>query len=120
MNTKGEPPAPIWAYAYEIVPPQSEERLRTIRALLDGEHSAALRESRTWTGNVLLERQVTAILVVSDSDTQNHSINQRLEAELKGLMVGFRITAPLAVADDATPRSAEATPTKSSMDGNAS
>jgi hypothetical protein len=120
MDTKKDGlSAPIWAYAYEFVPPQSEERLRTIKALIDREHSAALRESRTWTGNVLLERQVTAILVVSDSASQHQAINQQLEAELTGLKVGFSKTAPLAVEADASPGSAEAL-TNSSMEGNAS
>ena len=94
-------PKAIWAYAYQIVPPQSEDRLRTIKTLLDHENSDAQRGARTWAGRVVLERQITHILVVSESPEQNHEVNQRLEAELKALKAGFSITASMAVVDDA-------------------
>ena len=94
-------PKTIWAYAYEIVPPQPEDRLRAIKALLDDEHSAARRAARTWAGSVVLEQQMTHILVVSDSPEQNHEVNARLEAELKELKAGFSLTAPMAVDDPA-------------------
>ena len=108
---------PLWAYAYELVPPQPEERLRTIRALLDHEHWDAQLEARTWRGNVVAEQQVTHILVVSDGAEQDRAINRKLAAEFKQLQVGFSITAPMAVADDATTGTAGAASTKSFTEG---
>jgi hypothetical protein len=90
----------IWTYGYQIVPPQAEDRLRTITSLLEHENSAAQRGDRTWAGRVILEQQITHILVVSDSPEQNHEVNRKLEAELNDLNVGFSITAPMAVEDD--------------------
>jgi hypothetical protein len=52
---------------------------------------------------VVLQQQATHILVVSDSPHQDREANRRLEAELKELQVAFSITAPMAVADGATP-----------------
>ena len=86
---------PVWAYAYELTPPQSAERLQAIQALLDDAVSAARREAHTWAGTVVLEEQVTHILVVSDSPEQNHEGNRRLESALKELGAGFSISVPM-------------------------
>ena len=102
------PAKSVWAYAYQIVPPQAEDRLRSIKTLLDHEHAEARRGARTWAGRVVLEQQATHILVVSDSPQQNHEVNLRLEAELKALKVGYKITTPMVVAEDETEPSAEA------------
>jgi hypothetical protein len=101
MATQNRRPAPtVWTYAYQIVPPQAEGRLGTIKSLLDLEHSDARRGKRTWVGRVVLEEQITHILVVSDSPEQNRDVNRRLEAELKQLNVGFSMTLPMTVTDD--------------------
>jgi len=92
---------PVWAYAYQILPPQAEDRLHTIKKLLDQENADAQRAARTWAGRVVVEQQVTHILVVSDSPEQDHAVNRRLEAKLQELNAGFSITVPIAVADDA-------------------
>ena len=97
---KSASPKTIWAYAYQIVPPQAEEKLHAIKDLLHLENSAAQDGSRTWTGRVVSERQITHILVVSDSPEQNHEVNRKLEAALTELQAGFSITAPMAVDDD--------------------
>ncbi|HXM38658.1 MAG TPA: hypothetical protein VN908_08375 [Gemmatimonadales bacterium] len=94
-------PKTIWAYAYQILPPQPAERLGTIQTLLDHEHADAKRGARTWTGRVVLEEQITHIMVVSDSPEQHRDVNRRLEAELQELQAGFAMTAPMAVEDDA-------------------
>lgn len=107
-NKLSVPPKSVWAYGYKIVPPQSEERLASIKRLLDGEHSDAKLSARTWRGKVVLEEKVTHILVVSDSAQQDRDINRKLEAELKALKVGFSITAAMAIADDDPPRAASA------------
>lgn len=90
----------LWAYAYEIVPPQPEERLRAIDALLDKERAEARSRARTWESRVVVEEHVTHILVVSDSPEQDLEVNRRVEAELRDLSAGFSITVPMAVADD--------------------
>jgi hypothetical protein len=53
-------------------------------------------------GRIVLQQQVTHILVVSDSPARDHEANRRLESELRELQVDFSITAPLAVADGAS------------------
>jgi hypothetical protein len=99
--TKHTPPAkPVWAYAYQILPPQAEDRLHMIKTLLDQENADAQRAARTWAGRVVVEQQVTHILVVSDSPEQNHDVNRRLEAQLKDLNAGFSLTVPIAVANE--------------------
>ena len=101
---KPSPPAkPMWAYAYELVPPQAEERLGSIKPVLNKEHSAAQRGARTWVSSVVLEQQVTHILVVSDSPAQNRAVNRHLEAALKELKAGFSISASMLVGDAVTP-----------------
>lgn len=103
MPDKKSAPIPktVWAYAYQIQPPQGAKRLHEIKSLLDHAHAEAQRGARTWTGRVVVEEQVTHILIVSDSPEQNHDGNIHLEAKLKELNAGFSITVPMAVADDA-------------------
>lgn len=96
----------MWVYAYEIVPPQAKDRLRMIRAMLDQECSDARCGGRTWAGQLVVEEQVSHILVVSDGPDQAREINRRIEAELTTLEAGFSVTAPMPVVDDgATPSS---------------
>ena len=94
------PPKTIWAYAYQILPPQPAARLHAIKTLLDQAHTEAQRGARTWTGRVVVEEQLTHILIVSDSPEQNHAVNRRLEAKLQELNAGFSLTVPVAVAGD--------------------
>jgi len=88
----------LWAYAYQIVPPQASRRLGAIRTLLREETAAARDDARTWSGRLVLERQATHILIVSDAPGRNHSIDRRLEAEIERLDAAFSVTEPLAVA----------------------
>jgi hypothetical protein len=90
----------IWAYAYQIMPPQGAKHLHPIKTLLDHAHKEAQRGARTWTGRVVVEEQVTHILIVSDSPEQNHEVNRQLEAKLQELKAGFSITVPIAVVDE--------------------
>ena len=87
----------VWAYSYEIVPPQPEERLRHVRALLDGEHELATDDERTWEARFVRENRVTHILVVTDRPDQGREINLRVEAGLKSINAGFALTSPLVV-----------------------
>jgi hypothetical protein len=91
----------LWAYAYEIVPPQRSSRLATIRTLLQDETAAARGGARTWSGRLVLERRATHILIVSDAPGRNYAINRRLEAELERLDAAFSVTEPLVVAGHA-------------------
>jgi len=101
-DDKGGPPRTLWTYAYQIEPPEVEERLLSVRTLLDDEHVQAGNGTRTWGARVVTEKRVTHILVVSDSPDRGREINGRLEAELTRLSVGFSMTAPLEVAAGAT------------------
>ncbi len=92
-----------WAYAYQIMPPQPEDRLRAVKALLDQERKQATLGERTWEGRLVTEQQATHILIVSDSPDQDLEANRRLEAELQGLEVGFALTLPMSVTDEPVP-----------------
>jgi len=87
----------LWAYAYQIEPPVLTSRLGTIRTLLKEETAAARAGARTWSGRLVLEPDITHILIVSDGLGRHHSINLRLEAELMRLDAVFAVTEPLAV-----------------------
>lgn len=95
VNQRRGSPTNLWAYAYQIVPPQPKSRLDTIQGLLDHEHEAARLEARTWTGRLVLERLATRILIVSDSPDQARGVNRDLATELHRLQVTFSYTAPL-------------------------
>lgn len=89
----------LWAYAYQIVPPQPSGRLGGVRALLRAGAAAARDGARTWSGRLVFERRATHILIVSDDPERDHAINLRLEAELLRLDAPFSITKPLMVMD---------------------
>lgn len=97
----GEPSKTIWSYGYAIMPPQPEDRLVAIQALLDHEQADARRTARTWAGRVVLEEKVTHILVVSDSPEQDGEVNRKLEARLQELNVGFSVTMPMEIPHEA-------------------
>jgi hypothetical protein len=101
MTEKRRPTTPkaIWAYAYEMLPPQPEDRLQAIQTLLDSAHADALDGTRTWSGRFVLEQQVTHILVVSDGPEEDGAINERIEAGLRELDAAFARTAPMIVAE---------------------
>lgn len=92
-----ESPRTVWAYTYQIVPPQTRSRLRAVRALLDQEHAAVHDGSGTWGGRLILGTKMTRIMIVSDSLERRREVNQRLEAELKQLKVEFTATEPVAL-----------------------
>jgi hypothetical protein len=102
-KTRKRSPKTMWTYAYRIVPPQAEHRLSTIKALLEHEQADARRKALTWVGRVVLEEQITHIMVVSDSPERSREANGRLEAEFKALAVGYSISAPMLVEHDAEP-----------------
>lgn len=101
MGVRSRSPQTIWAYAYQILPPQTKSRLRAVRALLDQEHSAAQHGSRTWAGRLILGARMTHILIVTDSLARSRMVNRRLEAQLKQLKVTFSVTGPVALPGDA-------------------
>ncbi len=91
------PSKPIWTYAYRMIPPQSEHRLRAIKFLLEVEHAG---DGPKFEARFVVERRVTDILIVTDSPDQTRDANRRLEAEIERLNVAFSLTAPLPVAGD--------------------
>ncbi len=91
-------PKALWAYAYEVVPPQVVKGFRAIQALLDQEHSDAQSGGRTWGARVVFAQHITHILVVSDSPEQDLGVNRRLEAGLLEMGAEFAMTPSLAVA----------------------
>jgi tRNA/tmRNA/rRNA uracil-C5-methylase (TrmA/RlmC/RlmD family) len=96
------PPRTVWAYACEIVPPQTRSRLRAVRALLDQGHSTAGNGDRAWAGRLIVGAQATRILVVSDSLEHSAEVNRRLEAELNRLQAAFTVGEPVPVPADGT------------------
>ena len=101
------PPRTVWAYGYEVIPPQPDGRMRAIQALLDQEHEDARQGARTWRARLVHEQKVTHILVVSDNPAQDLAANQRLEAALAKLQARFSRTAPMEIDDDGSPVPAE-------------
>lgn len=97
VNQRSRSPTGLWAYAYQIVPPQPKGRLDTVQGLLDHEHEAARTEARTWTGRLVLERQVTRILIVTDTPDQERDVNLELAGELHRLEVTFSLTGSLEI-----------------------
>ncbi len=100
QQTNGAAHTKMWAYGYQISPPQPESRLAEIQALLDHEHTDAKSRAHTWEGRFVHEEEVTHILVVSDNPDQHRDVNKKLEAALTALDAGYSITAALSVADD--------------------
>lgn len=94
----------MWAYAYQILPPQSRASLRTIRTLMDHEHATARAAMRLWTGRIVCGRGLTQILIVTDNLQLDHGINLRLETELGNLKVEFSISEPVLLPGNAAAR----------------
>ncbi len=94
---KQVPDAPLWAYAYELLPPHAVRRMQAIRALLDEANGGAAREDRKWAARLVLENQVTHLLVVSDTPEMDPDITRRIEAALKELDVPYSVTLPMPV-----------------------
>ena len=83
-----------WVYAYELNPPQPEPRFRKIRALLRRAQRTALRGGSLWTGRIVVETNITHILVVTDNPGQVHDVDRAIERELKHLNMNFALTGP--------------------------
>jgi hypothetical protein len=81
-------------YAYELNPPQPEPRFRKIRVLLRRAQAAARRGGRLWTGRIVVESNITHILVVTDDPGQVRHVDRAIEAELQHLNMRFALTGP--------------------------
>lgn len=93
---------PLWAYAYQLLPPRATDRMSSILELVDQENANALRNTRTWTARLVAEPQVTHVLVLSDTPDLDRDMNRRLEAKLRDLDVRFTVTLPMRV-DEPSP-----------------
>lgn len=91
----------VWAYAYQIVPPQTKSRLAAVRALLEQEHSTAENGTRAWAGRLIVGAKATRILVVTDSLEHSAEVNQKLEAELRRLQAAFTVSDPVQLPGEA-------------------
>lgn len=94
------PVKPLWAYAYQIMPPQPSGRLDVVQALLMQETATARSGARTWSGRLVFEEHATYILIVNDDPGRELAINRRIEAELRRLDAPFVVTEALAVTDE--------------------
>ncbi len=83
-----------WVYAYELNPPQPEPRFKKIRALLRRAQLAAKHGGELWTGRIVVETNITHILVVTDNPGQVNSVDRAIELELKHLDMDFALTGP--------------------------
>jgi hypothetical protein len=95
---------PLWAYAYQLLPPRATDRLSGLLALVDRENTAALRGAGTWRARLVCETRVTHLLVLSDTPDLDGAMNRRLESRLRELDVRFTVTLPLRV-DGPSPES---------------
>src|ERR1044072_7295807 len=86
---------PLWAYAYQLLPPQLADRLRTIQPLLDDEQVDARRTGRTWAGRGVPGERIKDNLGVRARPDHNEGSNQKLESELGELKTEFSVSAPL-------------------------
>lgn len=93
-------PRTLWAYGYEIIPPQGDDPMKEIGTFLSMEHENAKRTGHVWAGRMVREQRVTHIMVVSDSPDQAGGVNRRLESRLERLKAGYSLSAPMAVSDD--------------------
>jgi hypothetical protein len=99
-NQHPDPRIVIWAYAYQMLLPQSQDRMGAIQTLLDDAHADAVAGARTWSGRFVREPPITHILVVSDSPEADEIINERLQTGLMNLGAAFSLTAPMIVANE--------------------
>ena len=90
----------MWAYAYQIVPPQSKRDLDPIRDLLNHEHAAARSEGRTWASRLVVERRATRILIVTDRPEQERGVEDTLAVELQRRQMSFTRTAPMEILEE--------------------
>ena len=81
-------------YAYQLDPPQPEPRFTKIKALLRRAKLAAGRNGELWTGRIVVETNITHILVVTDDPHQVHEVDRAIQAELKRLNMKFALTGP--------------------------
>src|SRR5947207_15824495 len=92
MLPKQRPRVPErWAYAYELDPPQPEPRFGKVKMLLRRARLAARRNGRLWTGEIVMEAQITHILVVTDHPDEVRAINRATVTALKRLKNDFAV-----------------------------
>lgn len=93
---------PLWAYAYQLLPPRATDRMGRILELVRRENADALRNARTWTARLVTEPQVTHVLVLSGAPDLDRDTNRRLEAMLRELEIRYSVTLPMRV-DESSP-----------------
>ena len=96
MKNRLNPARSTWAYSYVILPALTRMSMKPMRAILDTENAVARHESRIWNGRVVCDRQITQVLIVSDSPGQVGAINRLIEAEVEHLDARCYLTRPMA------------------------
>jgi hypothetical protein len=86
-----------WAYAYQLDPPQPEQRFAKVKTLLRRARKAAQRDGRLWTGQIVTDAHITHILVVTDAPDHCRAVDRAIDAELRRLKMAFAITRPVRV-----------------------
>jgi len=86
-----------WVYAYQLQPPQPDAQFNKIKVLLRRAHFSAGRADRMWAGRVVLQTQVSHILIVSDTPSLQRAANRALEAQLKRQGVRFSVSQPVSL-----------------------
>lgn len=97
------PGKPLWAYAYQMKPPQAEDLIERVRFLLDEENGDASLGPGKWVARMIVEPQVTHVLIVSDSPELIRLPNDRLETALNEMDVRFSVTVPMPLHGGAEP-----------------
>lgn len=96
-NSGTKVPKPLWAYAYEIIPPKTVDHLKEMESLLDDLHRNAKKKEHSWRGQLICEEHVTHILIVSDTPDQGTDVNRKIERRLNRLKAGFSRSTPMPV-----------------------
>jgi hypothetical protein len=86
-----------WVYAYQLERPQPDAQFTKIKVLLRRAHFSAGRADRMWAGRVVLQTQVSHILIVSDTPSRQRAANRALEAQLKRQGVRFSVSDPVSL-----------------------
>jgi hypothetical protein len=88
---------PLWAYAYQLLPPRATGHGAAIRALVRRENAHARRNAREWAARLVREHQGTHLLILCGTPELDRAMNHRLEARLRELEIRFAVTLPMRV-----------------------
>jgi len=83
MIPKRRPPASkSWAYAYSSIRRSRAPVLRKLKGAAPPRAAGRAADGRLWTGQIVMEAQITHILVVTDAPDEIRAVNGAIDAEL--------------------------------------